>query len=679
MFPDLRAFLAALESEGELLRVRDEADPVLEIATWAHLAARAPAPRASRTASAFDPGFAHLGGPALLFERVRGSDFPVAIQVYGSYRRLERALGLEESGGLEAAAERIGRLLEIHPPSSLREGFALARDLLPLARTPPRRVRRAPCQEVRLLAARGGVDLFRLPLLKCWPLDGDPTAVGHSDWPPERAGTAAGGGRYLTFGSVHTIHPDDEGLPRPPSHNVGMYRLQLVDRTRLAMHWHLHHDGAAHFRAWKERGRPMPVAIALGGESVLPYAATAPLPPGVSELLLAGFLQGRGIRLAPALTVPLRVPANAEIVIEGLVSTECGPPGFDPDRETDLGPGAVLEGPFGDHTGFYSMPDRYPILDVTAVTHRRGAVFPATVVGPPPQEDYALGKATERLFRAPLRLVLPDVRDLHLPRFGCFHNCAFVAIRKEYALQGRRVAAGIWGAGQMAWTKWIVLFDEDVALHDEAAALRRLFETCRFDRDVFVQRGPLDVLDHAAPFLGAGTKIAFDATRKLPGDDVGGVPFDERPRVARPSDEDRARLESLFVGREGVRAVTLPDVGLGRLLFLHVEKDRAGRGLAAVEIALARPDPLPLDLVVAIDARVPAGDVERCLFELCAQSDFGRDLFRRGQRLGVDATSKRPGDERRGEPVRRWPPPMEPDPEVEERARRRMRDLGVSV
>ena len=232
--------------------------------------------------------------------------------------------------------------------------------------------------------------------------DGDPSAVGW-DCSPEQAGTARGQGRYITFAGIHTIHARDRGRKKPPSHNIGMYRVQLIDETRVAMHWHLHHDGAAHWRSWKEIGEPMPIAICLGGESVLPYAATSPLPPGISELLMAGFLNGAGIPMVMGQTVPLRV-RNAEIVIEGYVRTDAGQIGWDPDSEEPLGDGAVVEGPFGDHTGWYSMPDRYPIVDVTAMTHRENAIYPTTIVGIPPQEDYYLGKATERVFLPLLKI-----------------------------------------------------------------------------------------------------------------------------------------------------------------------------------------------------------------------------------------------------------------------------------
>ncbi len=674
-----RDFLNELESAGELKRVRARVSPVLEIAAIADHVSKSPCAVRSRFAPEFDPAHHDRGGAALLFEQVEGSDFPLAINAFGSYRRTERALGCHESGGFEAIAARIASLTRPIPPRSFRELVARAREFLPLLRTPPKRMkpgRRGPCQEVVKLAARGEVDLFRLPLIKAWPLDGDPRAVG-SPIDAERSGTAAGGGRYVTFAGMHTIHADERDSERPASHNIGMYRAQLVDRTHLAMHWHVHHDGAAHWRSWKKLGRPMPIAIALGGESVLPYAATAPLPPGMSELLLAGFLNGRGIPLARAITVPLWVPANSEIVIEGFVSTECGPIGWDPAAGEPLGPGAVFEGPFGDHTGFYSLPDRYPVVEVTAITHRVGAIYPTTIVGPPPQEDYYLGKATERVFLPLLKTLVHDIVDYHLPQFGAFHDCAFVKIEKAYALQARRVMHAIWGAGQMAWTKWIVVVDGDVDVHDEAAVLRRVFETMRFDRDIEIVNGPLDILDHAAPRLGAGHKIGFDATRKLPGDDVAGVPWNATPRIAHGEAVAAQRLKDDLVGSAGIVDVAVPAIGHGRLAIVAVEKSSATLGGRAIDAALAFANEELLDFVIAVDARIPVADLERALFETCANFDPGRDVYRRGARIGIDGTTKLAGDARAGHVVRRFPPRQEIAPETAELVLRRWREYGI--
>lgn len=669
MYRNLREYLSALESRGELHRVSAEVSPILEISEIADRHSKTDCARVSHDARQFDPLNCGYGGKALLFERVSGCDLPLAINVYGSYFRTEMALGCAGHGGFEAIADRIARLTRPSPPRSLGEIIGKARELLPLLRIPPRSTRRAPCQDIVKLASQGDVDLTRLPLIKCWPLDGDPRAVGYGV-SPQQAGTAAGQGRYITFAGMHTIHFDDRDDFKPASHNIGMYRAQLVDATHLVMHWHIHHDGAAHWRSWKRAGQKMPIAICLGGEPVLPYAATAPLPPGMSELLLAGFLNGRGIPMIRGKTVPLRVPANSEVVIEGWVSTECGPVGWHPSSGEPLGPGAALEGPFGDHTGFYSMPDRYPVVEVTAITHRRDAIFPAIIVGLPPQEDYYLGKATERIFLPLLKTLVHDIEDYHLPMFGCFHNCAFIQIRKAYALQARRVMHAIWGAGQMAWTKFIIVVDDDVNVHDENAVWRAVAEHCHFGRDVEIVNGPLDILDHAAPRLGAGHKMGLDATRKIPGEEVGGI---ATPPHAKPIDFTRWASPG----------VSFPEAGRGRLAAVAVPKRVAGDGARAIEALWKRLPEGCGELVIAVDSSVDICDWQAVLFHWCANTDPGRDLHRKdgsgraSRSIGFDATPKLPDDQRCGDPAREFPPIISMRDDVKERVRARASQFGL--
>lgn len=667
MYGDLRGFVDALREAGELLEVADPVSPVLDIAHLASQAskARAPSPCAPAT-QANAPRFHDRGGPALLFTKVQGSDFPVLINAFGSYRRMEMALGHRAGqGGLEAIASLIGELTKPQPPRSLIEAIAKAKQFAPLLKIGPKRLKGAgPCQQV--VRTGHDIDLTKLPMLRCWPLDGDFEAVGypaginngiealgHPDISNEEW-NAKYRGRYITLAGIHTIHADDRHEKRPASHNIGMYRVQLLGKNRVAMHWHLHHDGASHWRSWKKLGEPMPVAIALGGPSVLPYAATAPLPPGISELLMAGFLNGKGIRMCRAKTVPLWVPADAEMVIEGLVSTEAGPPGWDP-RETDepLGPGAVFEGPFGDHTGFYSMPDRYPIVKVTAFTHRENAVYPTTVVGLPPQEDYFLGKATERLFLPLLKTIVHDIEDYDLPLFGAFHNCAMVKIKKAYAMQGRRVMASIWGAGQMAWTKCLFIVDEDVDVHDAHAVLRLAAERCDPIADVVLTQGPLDILDHAAPALGAGTKIGFDCTRKMPGDRL----HDDPPPRNLP---DPASVVS------GVDGAAMPVPG-----WLFIATDARGGDVEALweRVLAALGQAVPY--VVFLGEHVNGANADEAMFHFLANSDPGRDALpvREGLRVRAwDATPKTTGT-LRGMGVRAWPPVIRSDGESAERVR----------
>ena len=547
MYPSTRAFVDALDAAGELHRVSVPVDPVLEIAEITDRISKSAAPTASDTARRTDPARHDRGGKALLFENVVGATMPLLINAYGSYRRVQMALGCVE-GGFEALADRLAALTKPQPPVGIIEKLKAIPQLAKIASFGPKLISHGPCQQVIKCGGDDGesLDLFALPAIKCWPLDGDTKAVGYAG----DVASNTGGGRYITMASIFTIHPEDAGKPPGtprPSRNVGMYRMQLLDRTHTAMHWHMHHDGARHWRAWKRLGRPMPCAAVLGGESVLPYCATAPLPPGVSELLFAGFLKQGPVELIPCVSegVDLHVPAHAEIVIEGFVSTEAGPPGYDPRRPQDgpLGPGAFFEGPFGDHTGYYSLPDRYPIFEVTAITHRRDPIYPTTIVGLPPQEDYYLGKATERIFLPLLQTMIPDIIDYDLPMFGAFHNCAFVQIRKEYPLQARRVMHAIWGAGQMAWTKLIVVVDDDVDVHDHEQVLFHLCANVDPGRDLEIVNGPLDILDHAAPRLGAGHKIGFDATRKIPGEEAGGHPIREWPTVIHMDADTKALVD----------------------------------------------------------------------------------------------------------------------------------------
>ncbi len=479
-YDSLPEFLHALEAAGELRRIRAPVDPVLEVAEIADRVSKSPDPagRYAATGGAarapFAPADPKYGTPAvnqaLLFENVKGSSIPLAINTFGSFNRMHLALGCSSFDELAA------RLTELTKPeipagilSKLRKGI----DLLKIGSYQPKiRSGAGPCQEI---THSDDADMNSLPVIQCWPEDG---------------------GKYITFGQIVTQHPETH------ARNLGMYRVQLFGPKLAAMHWHPHHDGARHFHAWAKLGQPCPLAITLGGESALPYAATAPLPPGIDEHMFAGFLMGRGIDLVPCKTIPLHVSANAEIVIEGVV---------DPKQ-------TILEGPFGDHTGFYSLADQFPIFTVTAITHRKNPIYPTTIVGKPPQEDYYLGKATERLFLPLLKILIPDIVDYDLPMFGVFHSCAFIKIRKEYPYHARKVMSAVWGAGQMAWTKIIVVVDEHVDVHSIDDVMFHVAANVDPKRDIMLIDGPLDILDHAAPASGAGSKMGIDATKKIPGE-----------------------------------------------------------------------------------------------------------------------------------------------------------------
>ncbi|RJP33546.1 MAG: UbiD family decarboxylase [Phycisphaerales bacterium] len=506
-YSDLQSFLGALEEAGQLRVVTAEVDPVLEIAEIADRVSKSPAV-GNASPPEFDPHHGGYGGIALRFDNVKGSAIPVAINVFGSYQRMRMALGVESFAEL---AQRVQELVKPQMPTTLIEKMKKLPELARLAGFGPKVVKRGMCQQV---IHTDGASLLDLPIIQCWPHDG---RSGYGGKPVMDGSEPDGTGRYITFAGIYT--KDRESGER----NVGMYRVQVFGPKLAAMHWHIHHDGARHFRGYRAKGERMPLAIVLGGEPVLPYAATCPLPPDVSELLFAGFLNGGGIELVSCRTIPMEVPANAEIVIEGWI---------DP-KET------LIEGPFGDHTGFYSLADRYPAFHVTAITHREEPVYPATIVGKPPQEDYYLGKATERIFLPLLKMLVPDINDYSLPMFGAFHNCVFVKIRKEYPMQARKVMSGIWSAGQMMFSKMIVVVDEHVNVHDEQDVLFHLGANVDWRRDVTVVDGPCDILDHATPYYGTGAKIGIDATRKMAGEGV----VREWPEELEMSDEVRSLVE----------------------------------------------------------------------------------------------------------------------------------------
>ncbi|MGO0122238.1 menaquinone biosynthesis decarboxylase [Desulfothermobacter acidiphilus] len=446
-FKGLRDYLEALEKRGELRRVKVEVDPELEITEITD--------RVVKT-----------GGPALFFERVKGYQVPVVTNLFGTWERTRWALGAPD---IDARAEELASILQPEIPSSWWDKLKTLPRLAEISSWTPRLVQRAPCQEV----VSESLDLTWLPALKCWPGDA---------------------GRFITLPLVITKDPETG------KRNMGMYRMQIFDATTTGMHWHRHKDAAEHYRKAEAKGQKLPVAVALGADPATIYAATAPLPFGLDEFLLAGFLRREPVELVRCLTQDLEVPANAEIVLEGYVE-----PG---ERR--------LEGPFGDHTGFYSPADHYPVFHLTAVTHRQDPIYPATIVGKPPMEDAFLAKATERLFLPLLRLQLPEIVDMCLPVEGVVHNCVIVSIHKRYPGQAKKVIHALWGLGQIAFTKVVVVVDMDVDLRDPREVWWRVFSNVDPRRDLLLSEGPLDELDHSSPRPAYGAKLGIDATRKGP-------------------------------------------------------------------------------------------------------------------------------------------------------------------
>ena len=452
-YKSLRDFIDKLDAAGELRRVEAAISPALEITEVTDRVCKA-------------------AGPALLFTNVRGSEFPVLMNAFGSMRRMALALGADARGGardVEDVAREIDTILKKQPPTTLMDKVRTLVELFHLARYAPRTVRTGPCKEV----VEREPDLAKIPVLTCWPQDGGP---------------------FITLPMVFTRHPETG------QRNVGMYRMQVYDARTTGMHWHVHKVGAAHYRAYEARGERMPVAVALGGDPAMTYAATAPLPESVDEVYFAGFLRKKGVELVKCETCDLEVPADADFVLEGYVEPH--------ERRR--------EGPFGDHTGYYSLADDYPVFHVECITRRADPIYPATVVGRPPMEDCFMAKTTERLFLPMLKAVLPEIVDVNLPIEGVFHNLALVSIRKQYPFHARKVMHALWGLGQMMFTKVIVVVDDDVNVQDPSEVVWRVGNNIDPKRDITFAEGPADVLDHAAQHPALSSKIGIDATKKWP-------------------------------------------------------------------------------------------------------------------------------------------------------------------
>ena len=481
-FDSFRDFLKQLEAAGELKRISQPVATELEITELA-----------DRQMKASD------GGKALLFEQptVNGqvSPFPLAINTLGSRRRMAMSLGVNS---VDEVAAELGSLMKAKPPAGFKEAIKLLGTALDLRHAKPKLVKTGPCKEVchrlgenpsrteiwplapdwRNLStfAPQPPTLLNLPIQKCWPLDG---------------------GRFLTLPCVVTKDPDTG------ERNVGMYRMQVYDERSTGMHWQLQKVGARHGRRYYETGARMPVAVFLGGDPVFAFCATAPLPDGLDEFLLAGYLRKQSVELVKCETNDLEVPANADFVLEGYVDPK------EPLRE---------EGPFGDHTGFYTLPEPYPVFHITAITHRHDAVFPATIVGMPPMEDFYMGSASLRLFLPVFKMNFPEIVDIALPAEGVFHNLVFVSIRKSYPMQAYKIMHGLWGMGQMMFSKYIVVVDEDVDVQNTSEVLFRLCANTDPQRDAIFTKGPADVLDHATSEVAMGSKMGIDATKKLSGE-----------------------------------------------------------------------------------------------------------------------------------------------------------------
>lgn len=449
-YTDLRDFIQRLEKEGELKRIKDEVDPILEITELADRAVKA-------------------GGPALLFENPKGSSIPVLINSFASTRKMEIAL---EVDSIESIAGRIAEYLEMKMPQGFAAKLAMLPKMAELGSFFPRQVKSGP---VKQIIKKDNFSLFDYPVLKCWPQDG---------------------GRFITLPLVFSRNPITG------KRNCGMYRLQIYDERTTGMHWQTHKQGAEHYRRAVAEGKQqrMDVAVAIGADPATMFSAILPLPPDLDEMLFAGFLRSKPVEMVQCETVDLEVPANAEIVLEGYVN---------------LGE-LRTEGPFGDHTGFYSLEDDYPVFHVTCITQREKPIYATTIVGPPPMEDFYMGKAIERVFLPLMRLQLPEVVDMCMPAEGIFHNLMLISIRKSYPGHARKVMSSIWGLGQAMFSKCIVVVDHDVNVQDVREVTWKALNNIDPERDIQFTMGPIDSLDHSSRLPNYGSKMGIDATRKWP-------------------------------------------------------------------------------------------------------------------------------------------------------------------
>jgi 4-hydroxy-3-polyprenylbenzoate decarboxylase len=565
-YKDQQHFIDVLERAGELVRIKTFVDPILEIAEVTD--------RVSKT-----PG----GGKALLFENT-GYPFPVLMNAYGSEKRICLALGVQKLDDIAGEIESLFHMLSA-PKENMMDKLRLLPKLGQFASWMPKVIKgRGVCQEVVMEKP----DITKLPVITCWPKDGGP---------------------FVTLPIIHTKDPNTN------SRNVGMYRMQVFEPTMTGMHWHKHKVSAKHFNEYKKLNKRMPIAVALGGDPAYAYSATAPLPENVDEYMLAGFLRKKKVELVKCLTQPeIEVPADADFVIEGYV---------DPSDEL------IWEGPFGDHTGYYSLPDFYPRFHITAITHKKNAIYPATIVGIPPQEDAWLGKATERIFLAPIKMTMvPEILDMDMPVEGVFHNLVITKINKEYAGQGLKVMNAMWGAGQMMFNKILVLSSAPLpgmdkrtgtALTDYGALAREVFRNLDPSTDIHFSQGPMDVLDHSCSKLGFGGKMCIDGTYKFQ---------EETDDVAMPSIV-QPNLDQLKSSLTSINSIARFNIDLLQqgipVIILAVQKENPGAVRRIHQQVCEIAGVEPVKLILYVENTVDPSDITTALWRFCNNLDPKRD------------------------------------------------------
>jgi len=571
-YKNLRHFIKVLEEAGELVRIKTYVNPHLEITEITD--------RISKNY-----------GPALLFENT-GYDFPLLINAMGTEKRMAMALGVNNLDDISLQMEALFKSLT-SPKNNFLDKLKMLPQLSEIASWMPKVISgKGECQEVVMT----NPDITKFPVLKCWPEDGGP---------------------FLTLPIIHTKDPLT-GI-----RNVGLYRMQVFEPTLTAMHWHRHKVSARHFNEYKKLGKRMPVVIALGGDPAYTYSATAPLPDGVDEYLLAGFIRKKRVELVQCLTQDTQVPADADIIIEGYI---------DPEEEF------ILEGPFGDHTGYYSLADYYPRYHITAITHRKDAIYPATIVGIPPQEDAWIGKATERIFLVPIKMtMLPEITDLEMPVVGVFHNLVIVKINKEYPGQAIKVMNSLWGAGQMMFTKMMIVVDGDVNIHDMQEVAKYISYNVNPATDFIFTRGPMDVLDHSCSTMSFGGKMGIDATKKLPEEIIKSIPINNQ-------------IHSLNINEIKAAFTEIKDVNNSLLaqgisvVFISVEKTRKNHIKELNERLFKSEQFKNIKMIIYLDDTIAIDDIADAVWRFSNNVDPLRDHFivveNNVSHIGFDGTRK---------------------------------------
>ncbi len=565
MYRNTKHWIKTLEEAGELIRIKEYVNPHLEI-------------------SEITDRISKHDGPALLFENT-GTAFPLLINSMGSEKRMAMALGVERLDDIGKQIEQLFHQLA-SPKESILDKLKMLPTLKSIGSWMPKIISgRGECQQV--VMARP--DITKFPVLKCWPEDGGP---------------------FLTLPIIHTKDPLT-GI-----RNVGLYRMQVFSQDLTAMHWHRHKVSARHFNEFKKMGKRMPVAVALGGDPAYTYCATAPLPDGVDEYMLAGFIRKKRVEMVQCLTLTkeaygqdVQVPADADIIIEGYI---------DPSEDF------ILEGPFGDHTGYYSLADFYPRFHITCITHRKDAVYPATIVGIPPQEDAWLGKATERIFLMPIKMTtVPEIIDMNLPVEGVFHNLVIVKIKKDYPGQAIKVMHSLWGAGQMMFTKMMVVVDGDVNIHNPMEVAEYVSKNFNAATDIIFTQGPVDVLDHSCSVMAFGGKIGIDGTRKMPEEESQLTKVNNRESLTDNWMISKSEILKQFPEIKAVNS-SLFEKGVS-LVFIGIEKNRKNHVHEIAERIAFRKEIRNVKVIIFLDDTMDINDTADAVWRFANNVDPKRD------------------------------------------------------